>query len=252
MMEVHILRMNDELEKVIVLYDDMRLCRPVNNYLEYLQLRRLSDNTIIGYSRDLKIFFEFLELKKYTYSKVDTGCMLEFMKYLQVDVEKERNVIKLPTKKKRSPATVNRILSSIHGFYKFIAVTDEIENPLIKEFVMRPTSMYREFLYHIRKNNDTQKYILKVNDERKEYHIITDEEASIVYKCLNNKRDKLIFKILYQSGARIGEVLNLKINDIPIPNFESNVAVIYNIKSKGKRRNLYIPMSLVEEIDEYI
>lgn len=251
-MEVHIIRRDEEIKRVVVLDDKMRLCKPINSYLEYLQLRGLSENTIIGYSRDLKMFFEFLEQRNYSYGNVDIDTMLEFMKFLQVEIEHKGNIIVLPTEKKRAPATVNRILSSVHGFYKYMGLSGEIENPVIKDYLKRPTSMYKEFLYHVRKNQDTEKFILKVSKETKEYHIITEDEANIVYNSLNGKRDKLIFKILYQSGARIGEVLNLKITDIPIPDATSTVAVIYNIKSKGKQRNLYLPMSLVEEIDEYI
>ena len=71
-------------------------------------------------------------------------------------------------------------------------------------------------------------------------------------KHLQSSRDKLILKILYLTGARIGEILDLKIENIPYPNSDETFGVLKNIKSKGKYRNLFIPMKLIEEIDSFI
>ena len=90
-LEVHVIKKMDELKRVVVLDDKMRLCKPINNYLEFLQLRGLSENTIISYSRDLKIFFEFLEQKSLSYGNVDINVMMDFMKFLQVEIEKQGN-----------------------------------------------------------------------------------------------------------------------------------------------------------------
>jgi integrase/recombinase XerD len=74
----------------------------------------------------------------------------------------------------------------------------------------------------------------------------------IIFNSLPTVRDKILFKILYFTGARIREVLDLEIDNIPIPDSTKNVEVLLNIKSKGKVRNLYIPMNILIDIDNFI
>lgn len=69
---------------------------------------------------------------------------------------------------------------------------------------------------------------------------------------LTKKRDYLLYKTLYLTGARIQEVLDFEIESVPIPDNTKEIGVFQNIKSKGKYRDLYIPMSLIEEIDNFI
>ena len=246
-MEVHMI--NKDKKRIVLLDDQMRLVKSVNSYLDFLRLRRLSENTIIAYARDLKLYMEFLQKYDYSLDEVDANIMMKFLKEIQITINREGNVIVLPQEKTRCAKSVNRILSSIHGFYKYLDITEKNLN--LTENIPRPTLMYKAFLFHIRKYQETEKYVMKVKNEDREYHLITDYEAKTVYDEMSTKRDKLIMKILLNTGARIGEVLNLRIKDIPIPNDET-VAVIYNIKSKGKRRNLYMPMNLLEEIDDFI
>ncbi len=60
---------------------------------------------------------------------------------------------------------------------------------------------------------------------------------------------------------RIGELLSLEIEDIPVPDNSKEVAIItlspkdsdrYDQQKKGGSREIYMPMSLLEEIDNYI
>lgn len=58
--------------------------------------------------------------------------------------------------------------------------------------------------------------------------------------------------MLYLTGARIQEVLDLEIEAIPVPDMSKSICVLHQIRSKGKYRDLYVPMSLIAELDEFI
>lgn len=120
------------------------------------------------------------------------------------------------------------------------------------EEINRHQNMFRSFLHHARNNNRTNKSIFKIKQSEAVITIIPDEHIELLMNHLQNQRDKLILKVLYLTGARIGEVLDLKIENIPYPNPDETFGVLKNIKSKGKCRDLFIPMKLVEEIDDYI
>ena len=58
--------------------------------------------------------------------------------------------------------------------------------------------------------------------------------------------------MLYLTGARIQEVLDLEIDSVPLPDMSQLVGCFRQIKSKGKTRDLYVPMSLIKELDDFI
>lgn len=128
----------------------------------------------------------------------------------------------------------------------------EINNPIIMEDVNRPFDMFKSLLYHARSNNKTKQSIFKVKESKTTFRLVSDSDAETFLNALPTWRDKLIFKIMYLTGARIGEVRHLKIEDIPCPDTTKEIGVLKNIKSKGKTRDLYIPMVLLEEIDNFI
>ncbi|MFA9376433.1 MAG: site-specific integrase [Lachnotalea sp.] len=47
-------------------------------------------------------------------------------------------------------------------------------------------------------------------------------------------------------------MLDLEIESVPIPDMSKPVGVFQQIKSKGTTRNLYVPMSLIAELDDFI
>lgn len=257
-MELCIFQKNNE-EKVVLLDDKMRVVKPVKDYLKYVKLKDKSLNTIRAYARDLKIYWQFLQLRGYEYDKVTPNTIGEFIEYLREPSHDD--VIYVNTASKRTGKTVNRILSTVYNFYKYCSLVLQISNPIIKEEVNRPFNMFKGLLEHIRNDNKTNRSIFKVKEVKKSIHIISNEEAIIFHNSLPTLRDKLLFKIMYLSGMRIGEVLSLCIEDIPIPDSTKDVAVVnimpresnkYYQQTKSGSRSVYMPMSLLEDIDNFI
>lgn len=233
----------------ILLNRNMKIVKPVMNYLRYIRLRGRAENTIKSYAFDLKVFFEFLEKKDLNYESIGIEVIKDYIEFLR---NPNTTTNHLFIESIRTPKTINRMLGTIRNFYKYQAIMKEIDNPIILQDINSPNSIFKNILVHTRKNNYIKQSIFKVKESEYHIHLIKDDEARLLLEVLPTIRDKLIFRIVLLTGARISEVLNLKIEDIPIPDNSEPVSIIRNIVSKGKRRNLYIATELLQEIDTFI
>ena len=238
-------------KRVILLDNEMKIVKPVRDFLEFQRQRERVDNTIIANGRDLKIFWEFLNSCGYSYEQIMPRGILDFMEYLRQGGCSDQ-MLSLYAESKRMPKTINRILSTIHGFYKFCTTFQMINNPIAMENVIQPYNMFKSLLHHARTDNRVKKSIFKIKESRHTVRLITGDEAKIILDALPTWRDRLLFKILYLTGARIQEALDLQIKQIPYPCSSSRLGIFKSIKSKGKFRDLYVPMELIEELDEFI
>lgn len=237
---------------VVVLLDDkMRIVKPVYDYLKYIRLKGRALNTLKANGRDLKIYWDFLNREHYNYDEVTPIIIGEFIEYLR-EPDITNNIIPLYAESKRTGQTINRMLSTIYNFYKYCGMVGEVNNPILMEDINRPFNMFKGLLHHVRNNNMVKQSVFKVKESKRAIKLVSDDDAEKFLNELPTWRDKIIFKIMYLTGARIGEVLNLQIEDIPYPDFSEVMGVLRNIKSKGKTRDLYIPMNLLEEIDTFI
>ena len=251
-MELSVIKQGDS-GVVVLLDDEMRIVKPVYAYLKQQARLDRSFNTIIANGRDLKLYWEFLNYMGYDYTEVTPITIGEFIEFLRSSEEyMDDKIIILYGTSKRTGKTINRILSTVYCFYKFCCLVTEIKNPIIMEEINRQQNMFKSFLHHARNNNKIGKSSFKIKQSEAVITIIPDAHIELLMNRLQNSRDKLILKILYLTGARIGEVLDLKIENIPYPNLDETFGVLKNIKSKGKCRNLSIPMKLIEEIDSFI
>lgn len=248
-MELSVIK-DTEVSIVVLLDDSMRIVKPVYDFLKYQRLKGGADNTIKSYGRDLKIYWDFLKLYGYSYDEISIAKMSGFVEYLRGSDSLE--TLALYKTSCRTPQTINRILGTVHGFYRYCGMMMDIENPMLFTDINRPFNVFKSFLHHARTDNKTKQSVFKVKESKHTVHLVTDAEVEQVYHALSSSRDKLILRILYLTGARIGEVLDLKIQDIPCPEPTERLGVLTNIKSKGKHRDLYLPMYLLEEIDQYI
>ena len=251
-MELSVIKQGDR-GVVVLLDDEMKIVKPVYAYLKQQARLDRSFNTIIANGRDLKLYWEFLNYMGYEYTEVTPITIGEFIEFLRSSEEyMDDKIIILYGTSKRTGKTINRILSTIYCFYKFCCLVTEIKNPIIMEEINRQQNMFKSFLHHARNNNKIGKSIFKIKQSEAVITIIPDAHIELLMNHLQSNRDKLILKILYLTGARIGEILDLKIENIPYPNSDETFGILKNIKSKGKYRNLFIPMNLIEEIDSFI
>lgn len=153
----------------------------IDMYLNYLKIvKKYSDKTILSYSDDLIEYNEFLGNNFINILNIDLNITKEYLKYLY-----DRKINK---------NSISRKLSSIRGFYNY----------LLKEQII------------------TNNYFNNIPNPKKELYLpkyLKDEELDKIFSVCNmnnpiNERDTLIIELLYATGIRVSELVNIKIKDI--------------------------------------
>ena len=165
----------------------------LNDYFNYLSIeRQLSINTIDGYKRDLYDFYKFTNK---SYKKVKKEDIINYISYLN---------------KKVGPKTINRHIVSIKNYFKYLEKNSFItSNPCTDITGLKtPKKMPR---------------VLSINDIDK----LLDIEVKDVY----TSRNKAMLELMYSSGLRVSELLNLTLNNI---DFNMNLVRIYGKGSKER------------------
>jgi site-specific recombinase XerD len=84
--------------------------------------------------------------------------------------------------------------------------------------------------------------------ERKLPTILTKEEIKSMIDSIENKKHKLLIKIIYGSGLRVSEAVKLKVSDLDL---EQRIIHV-RLGKRMKDRNTILPKNLIEEIKDYL
>ena len=176
-------------------------------YLLYLQLeRRLEVNTINSRWYDIEKYILFLIKNKiHDYSDVtalDINTFISDLKFYK----------KYNRREKYSNSTINRYISSIKNFH-FYLLDNNFTKIDVSDKIYRP------------KNNSKMPHVVSVNE-------IDKIVSSISLLKPIDYRDKTIILMMYSSGLRISEVVNIKLNDLNLS--ESFISVI----GKGNKQRI--------------
>lgn len=159
-MELHVIE-REGREAVVLLDNEMRIVKPVYDYLKFQRQKDKTLNTLKASGSDLRTYWEFLETNGYEYDKVTPKMIAEFIDYLRAS---DDDVIALNKESKRTNKTINRILSTVHMFYQFEADMQEIDNPILMHDVNRPFNAFKGILEHAKSDNKTKQSIFKVKE----------------------------------------------------------------------------------------
>ena len=157
---------------------------PFTSFLDYLNLEKnYSKHTLIAYHKDLLGFREFA-LSEFDFSEINNVSYAIIRSWIVKLVDDGV-----------SNRTINRKISSLRTYYKFLLKIGDIEvSPLVKHKVLKTAKK------------------LQVPFSEKEIEdvleILKGEDSFI------GLRNKLIVELFYSTGMRRGELVNLKLNDI--------------------------------------
>ncbi len=151
----------------------------VQNYLQYLELEcGLSANSLAAYKRDIVEFIRLFNIKS-DYS-ISSKIINEYLTKLH-------NL-------NRKPGTVARKISSLRNFYKYL-----FENNLVKNNPFEYARVPKIMRYH-------------------PDYLTVDEVTAILKQPKpedrNGIRDRAILELIYGTGIRISELINLKISSV--------------------------------------
>ena len=140
-MELHVIEREGKWT-VVLLDNEMRIVKPVYDYLKFQRQKDKALNTLKASGSDLRTYWEFLNDSGYEYDKVTPKMIAEFIDYLRAS---DDDVIALNKESKRTNKTINRILSTIHMFYQFEADMQGYVMATARSLLQMETSV-RDFL----------------------------------------------------------------------------------------------------------
>lgn len=184
------------------------------DYIHYLQIERgLSDNTVSAYRRDLTQYKQFVKAKKKSsWDEIERHHIIEYLATL-----KESN---------KSTATISRTISSIRSFHQFL-LNDQI--------VSKDVSIHIE----LPKQGRTLPDVLSLEEVEKLLNINARDPLSI--------RNKAMLELLYATGLRVTELIDLDMSDIHL-----SMGFVRCIGKGNKERIVPIGTLASEAIEDYI
>ncbi len=199
----------------------------LDDFLLSLQTDNYSPETLYNYERDLKTFEDFLSESKVEFNNINKKIILYYKAYL---TSQDRKTPKLQTGKKRlSSFSINRTLSSLRSYLKFLIDID-YETPIAPNVI---------------KLVKTEKKHPKTGELEDIIRLI---EAPIKFEKdkTNALRNRAMLETLFSTGMRISELLSLKEGQI-----DTSGRVF--IRGKGKKeRFVYLTPRAQEHLKKYL
>ena len=185
----------------------------LEEYEDFLvQVKQSSENTVSSYMRDLRQFASYLQELNIAILDADHDIVNGYVAHL-VD-------------KGKSSATISRCLASLKSLYSFtISQGQKDSNPVVG--------------IHVEKA------------EKKLPQILTGKEVELLLeqpKCTDLKgyRDKAMLELLYATGIRVSELINLDVSDVNLP------GGFIKCGSGGKIRIIPLYPAAIRALTDYI
>ena len=187
--------------------------KQIKLFLEFLQEeKKLSDNTLQSYRRDILQYEEYVGKNKINYAKVNQEDIKTYLEHL--------------TGIGKKPSTVSRNLASIRSFYQFLIRIKKVKH-------------------------DPTENIQSPKIEKRVPNVLTSQEVELLLKQpkdvdLKGIRDKAMLEFAYATGMRVTEIISLDINDV---NIEEGFVICRNGQ---KQRSIPLGSLSLKALKEYI
>ena len=187
--------------------------RQLKYFFDFLENnKKLSENTLQSYRRDLKQFKRFLEACELRYDRVKEEDIKDYIKELQENGKKA--------------SSISRCIASIRSFYQFVLKRKKIKvDPTVN--VQSPK---------------IEKRVPSVLSS-KEVELLLEQPKDVDLKGI---RDKAMLEFAYATGMRVTEIISLNIDDV---NLEEGFVAC---RSGNKQRNIPLGTMSLKALKEYI
>ena len=187
--------------------------KQIKLFLDFLQNdKKLSDNTLQSYKRDIVQFMEYTEKNNINYLKLEQEDIQKYLKSLE--------------KLNKKTSTISRNLASIRSFYQYLLRTKKVK--------IDPTES-----------------IGSPKIEKKAPSVLSAQEVELLLEQPKNVdlkgiRDKAMLEFAYATGMRVTEIISLYLEDV---NIEEGYVVC---KNGSRQRNIPLGSLSLEALKEYI
>ena len=187
--------------------------RQLKYFFDFLENdKKLSENTLQSYKRDLKQFKRYIEACEVNYNHVKEDDIKDYIRELQEDGKK--------------PSSISRCIASIRSFYQFILKRKKIKA-------------------------DPTANIQSPKIEKRVPSVLTSKEVELLLNQpkdvdLKGIRDKAMLEFAYATGMRVTEIISLNIEDV---NLEEGYVMC---KADNKQRNITLGTMSLNALKEYV
>jgi len=174
----------------------------LSDFFNYLSIEKgLSSNTTSAYRRDLQRFFHYLSINQLTLPQVTAEGLIDYLSWLR---GRENTEFKM------SESSIARNIISLRSYFAYLAKEHRYANPTLN---FQPPKIPKRLPKALTVEQIMN--ILKLSGE---------DVVSL--------RDQALLEVLYATGGRVSEIVNLNTGDIS--NIKSEEAEITTIRVKGK------------------
>lgn len=190
------------------------------NFLDHIRVERgLAENSIAAYGRDLRRLADFLQSEAINLGGVDSKTMQAFQAWLRTE--------------KLSQSSISRILSTMRTFFRYLSREKGIPDPTTEL--------------------EKSKQIRRLPKALTVAEIVSMIEAAYHEGDPISIRDRALLELLYGSGARISEIVNLDLSDIhQLANEGIQIETLKLLGKGGKERIVPLGSFASAALQEYL
>jgi integrase/recombinase XerD len=180
----------------------------ISSFVHFLEARGCSPNTVKSYLQDLKSLFAFISLAGITLENFGAKDLIGFITFLNNRKRGAggRNASTPALVSDRlAPATINRVLAAVSTFYEHLVLTGDLtvtDNPLEAGGEQR------------RAAPRTGRRSMRLRRIQRVPRPLDNDQVEKLLASTVLLRDRAMLLLLLQGGIRVGELLNLHLEDI--------------------------------------
>ncbi len=202
----------------------------LDDYLLYLKTNNYSDETVYNYERDLLIFSNYLDKNSINFNKINKKEVERFKAYLSShDRQTLRSQPPFSSQKKLLARSINKILSAIRSYLKYLIDMDYI-CPVAPEAIK------------LLKTTKKHPQVAELNDLVK----LIESPTNLEKNKKISVRNRAMLEILFSTGMRISELINLRLNQI------DGSGKIFILGKGKKERFVYLTPRAFKYLSEYL
>ncbi len=187
--------------------------KQIKNFLDFIENdKKVSQNTLQSYRRDIMQYSAYIEDNKINYLKIDEKGIRDYLKYMN-DIGKKSS-------------TISRSLASIRSFYQYLLRVKKIKK-------------------------DPTEGIQSPKIEKRVPSVLTSQEVELLLEQPKNVdlkgiRDKAMLEFAYATGMKVTEIISLNLEDV---NLEEGYVVC---KGRERTRNIPLGSLSIKALKDYI
>jgi len=180
----------------------------LTDFFNYLSIEKgLSSNTTAAYRRDLERFFHYLSINQLNLSQITPEELVGYISWLRGRANTEFKI---------GESSIARNVISLRSYFSYLAKEHNYQNPALN--------------FHPPKIPKRLPKALTVDQIMSILEISGDDLISL--------RDRALLELLYATGARVTEIINLNTTDISSTKNDDSQVTTIRVKGKGGKERI--------------